>query len=400
MRLIILTQYFLPEMGAPQSRLFELAKGLSQIGWEVSIVTALPNYPTGRIFPGYRRRFSVTEDVQGIETKRYWLYASNAPKALPRIISMLSFSITAIFSLFYIRSKRPDYILVESPPLTLAFSGWMLAKLSGAKMIMNVSDLWPLSAKELGAIGEGFLYRTLTRLEHFLYRKSSICTGQSQEIVDHVNKIKPDNTYLFRNGVDTRRFSLDTYDPGKRNHIVYAGLLGVAQGILSICENVDFKALGVEFHIYGSGTEQEKIEKHLRENPGKGIRYLGAIPRDNMPAVLSSYGGALIPLVRNIYGAVPSKIYEAMAAGLPILFSGSGEGAKIVSHHEAGWVNEPGQWRELSQNILSFKLLEDAIFAAKRERNKAIAKQYFDRTKQIALLGDYLTNLHEKKNQL
>jgi glycosyltransferase involved in cell wall biosynthesis len=389
MRLVILTQYFVPEMGAPQSRLLELALGLKKLGVDVSVVTVLPNYPTGKIFPEYRGKFSTTEDIDGIKVRRYWLYASNSVRALPRILSMASFSITALASVFFIRGRRPDYLLVESPPLTVAFTGWILSKLSGSKLVMNVSDLWPLSARELGAINDGFLYSTLEKLERFLYNRSALCIGQSDEIVSHIRAVKLNSTYLFRNGVDTSRFS-GSFDPGKRQIIVYAGLLGVAQGIFSICKNIDFKSLGVEFHIFGSGAELEKIVTYLDENPDRGIKYMGVLSRGQMPSTLTSYGAALIPLVRNILGAVPSKIYEAMAAGLPILFSGEGEGAKIIREHQSGWVNNPGDWETLAVNINQFKNLSQESFHDFRSKNRNVAKQYFDRSKQIHNLSEVL----------
>ncbi|HPM30084.1 MAG TPA: glycosyltransferase family 4 protein [Chryseolinea sp.] len=390
MKIVILTQYFLPEMGAPQNRLFDMAKGLINLECEVKVVAAMPNYPTGRIFASHKNKFSQTDSIDGIEVKRFWLYPSNAPKALPRIVSMLSFSFTSLFSIFYIRKTRPDYILVESPPLTLAFSAWILAILSRSKLIINVSDLWPLSAKELGAIGDGTLYNMLERLERFLYRKAFICTGQSQEIVDYIAKTNSDKTYLFRNGVDTKRFINAEYNPSKRNHIVYAGLLGVAQGILSICENIDFKELNTEFHIYGTGTEQDKILAFLKENPLRGITYHGTLKRDEMPEVLSSYGGTMIPLIKNIYGAVPSKIYEAMAAGLPIIFSGEGEGAAIIKKSNAGWISNPKDWTTLKGCISEFLNMPNADYVNTRERNMKTAHQYFDRNKQIIELNSFL----------
>ena len=391
MKIVILSQYFLPEMGAPQSRLYELAKGLQQLGWEVNIVTAMPNYPTGKIFKGYRSAFYKTEEVSGILTRRYWLYASNSSRAFPRIISMLSFSLVSFFSISFMRSKKPHYLLVESPPLILAFTGWVLSKLSGSRMIMNVSDLWPLSAKELGAIGDGFLYKTLEKLEHFLYRKAFLCTGQSQEIVDHIQKVNVNNSvYLFRNGVDVSRFSGGVYDPLKRNCLVYAGLLGVAQGILSICEHINFKQLGTEFHIYGSGFEQVQIEQYILLHPDKGIKYMGVMPRDTTPDVLSSYGGALIALVKNIYGAVPSKIYEAMAAGLPIIFSGEGEGAVIVEKSLAGWVSKSGQWQSLCEAIRDFKEMDAEAYQHMRIQNKETAQTRFNRHAEIKQFHQHL----------
>lgn len=392
MKLVILTQYFLPEMGAPQSRLYELAKGFQKEGWEVSIVTAMPNYPTGKIFPGFKGKFSSLDHVDGIQVKRFWIYASNSKRAFPRIISMLSFSYTSLFSLFFIRSKKADFLLVESPPLTLGFSAWVLSRLSGLKMIMNVSDIWPLSAKELGAMGDGFLYRILERLERFLYRKSHVCTGQSDEIVTHIKATNVKNVFLFRNGVDVNRFSSGILDSEKRTKLVYAGLLGIAQGILSICENVNFKELGVEFHIYGSGAEQETIEQYTKLNPDKGIKYMGTLSRDQIPVTLSSYGGALIALVKNIYGAVPSKIYEAMAAGLPIVFSGEGEGAAIIHKHEAGWISKPSQWPDLKKAIQNFVSVQQNEYESMSLRNRQTAENHFNRQKQIIELSHFLSN--------
>ncbi|MBK8551415.1 MAG: glycosyltransferase family 4 protein [Ignavibacteria bacterium] len=281
MKLAILTQYFYPEMGAPPNRLLELSKGFKEKGWDVSVVTALPNYPRGKIFDGYKGKFSAEENKDGISIKRYWLYASVSARAIPRIISMLSFSFTSLFSASFLKKKAPDYLFVESPPLTLAFSALLLSKFIGTKLIMNVSDIWPLSAKELGVIGDGFLYKRLESFERYLYKKSFICSGQSEEITAHIQKSGGKSVYLFRNGVDVRRFKVSNreFNKGDNIKIVYAGLLGVAQGIYEISRNIDFKELGAELHIYGEGAEKEKLMKYLKENPGKNIILKKAVSR-------------------------------------------------------------------------------------------------------------------------
>lgn len=394
MKIVILTQYFLPEMGAPQNRLFELAKGLCTRGWDVSVVTAMPNYPTGKIFAPHRGKFSATENIEGIHVKRFWIYASNSVRAFPRIISMLSFSFTALFSIFFIRKRSPDFVMVESPPLTLAFSAWLLCKLSGARLIMNVSDLWPLSAKELGAISEGTLYKSIEKLEHFLYNRADLCTGQSAEIVEYIRQRTTKPVYLFRNGVDTNRFKENTLDQALAQvKIVYAGLLGVAQGIFAICEAVDFSKAGAVFHIYGTGVEKERIEEFLKANPDRGIQYFGVIPRDTMPEVLQQYDATLVALVKNIYGAVPSKIYESMAGGLPIFFSGEGEGAKIVSENNLGWVNRPGDWAALISNLAAYNQQSSQSRMMIKKHCRAVAVSRFDRAKQIDDFHMYLQGM-------
>lgn len=272
MKITVITQYYKPEMGAPQNRLYEMCMGLKNNGVNVSIITSMPNYPTGKIFPEYKGKFSMTEEVDGIEVKRYWLYASNAKKSLPRIWNMISFSMTVMCALRYLRKRKNDYIIVESPPLTLGESALLLAKWSGAKLIMNVSDLWPLSARELGAIsGDGLVYKTLEKLEHHLYKKSIFCMGQSQEIVDYIKEHGAKEVYLFRNGVDPTRFDgIDVKPEEGKVKLVYAGLLGFAQGIADICKSVNFADLGMEFHIYGAGGEQAEIESIIADNPKKG----------------------------------------------------------------------------------------------------------------------------------
>lgn len=392
MRIGLLTQYYKPEMGAPQNRLYEMMRGLSELGNEVSIVTAMPNYPTGKIFNAYKGKFSCIENIDDIEIKRYWLYASNARKAIPRIWNMLSFTLISLCSLPYLKKKKLDYLIVESPPLTLAWVGRWLAKLTGAKYVANISDLWPLSAKELGAISEGRLYRILEKLERYIYRKSDFVMGQSEEIVSYIANHGAKETYLFRNGVDPTRFDLSKKRVRKETEsirIIYAGLLGFAQGIADICKSINFKELNAELHIYGAGGEKNEIVDFLNSNSECGITYHGIVSRDELPSVLLDSDMTLIPLVKNIFGAVPSKIYESMAAGLPIMFMGEGEGAKIVKENNLGLVADSKDYSKLKENIQYAachmseieKMTTNCINAA---NNK------FNRPKQIAALNDFL----------
>lgn len=392
MKIGLLTQYYKPEMGAPQNRLFEMMKGLQNLGNDVFIVSAMPNYPTGKIFPDYKGKFSITEKRDGIEIKRYWLYASNVRKTIPRIWNMLSFTLTSLCSLPYLRKKKPDYLIVESPPLTLAWMGRWLAKFSGAKLVSNISDLWPLSAKELGAVSEGRLYNALERLERYIYRKSHIVIGQSDEIVSYINNHGAKTTYLFRNGVDPSRFDLSlkkTRNPGNKLIIVYAGLLGFAQGIADICDSINFKDLDAEFHIYGAGGEKEQIEAILKEKSDNGIFYHGVVSRDELPKVLLNADMTLIPLVKNIFGAVPSKIYESMAAGLPIMFMGEGEGAKIVKENGLGLVANAKDYEALKKNI-KYASDHPKEIAVMTSNCINAANNKFNRPMQIAKLNKFL----------
>lgn len=391
MKITVITQYYKPEMGAPQNRLYEMCRGLKDNGADISIITGMPNYPTGKIFPEYKGKFSMKETLDGIEVKRYWLYASNARKALPRIWNMISFSVMVFFSLWYLRKRHNDFIIVESPPLTLGESGLVLAKLTGARFVMNVSDLWPLSARELGAIsGDGFIYKTLEKLERHLYKKSAFCMGQSQEIVDYIKDHGAKEVYLFRNGVDPRRFEgIDVIPEEGKVKLVYAGLLGFAQGIADICKSINFAELGMEFHIYGAGGEQAEIEATIKENPNKGIYYHGVVSRQELPSKLKEANMTLIPLVKNIFGAVPSKIYESMAAGLPIMFVGEGEGARIVKENKIGLVAHSKDYKSLEENI-RYAVSHLEVMKVMSANCKDCAENKFNRPKQVKALYDYM----------
>lgn len=390
MRIGLLTQYYKPEMGAPQNRLFEMMRGLKECGNDVCVVTAMPNYPTGSIFKEYKGKLYYKEELDGIEIKRFWLFASNARKVIPRIFNMVSFSIMALFSLRYLRNKHLDYLIVESPPLTLGLVGIVLAKISRCKLVANISDIWPLSAKELGAISEGRLYYSLEKIERYIYKKAYISMGQSQEIVDHITSHGGNRTYLFRNGVDPTRFEgIDVKPEEGKVKLVYAGLLGFAQGIADICKSVNFAELGMEFHIYGAGGEQAEIETTIAEHPNRGIYYHGVVSRQELPSKLKEANMTLIPLVKNIFGAVPSKIYESMAAGLPIMFVGEGEGARIVKENNIGLVAHSKDYKALEENI-KYAVNHPEEMKVMSDNCKECAQNKFNRPKQIKSLYDYL----------
>jgi glycosyltransferase involved in cell wall biosynthesis len=307
---------------------------------------------------------------------------------------MLSFFITSLFSVFYLRKLKPNFLIAESPPLLTGLSGLILARCSGAKFILNISDIWPLSAVELGAINKGsFTFRILQSLERFLYRNSYACLGQSLEIVNHLAQEGAPRSWLFRNGVNTERFYKEfhkTYE--KPLKIVYAGLLGVAQGILSLCRELKFDSSLFEIHLYGTGAELSAIESYLKSNPKKGIYLHQPLSRNDIPNMLHQYDLTLIPLVKPIYGAVPSKIYEAMAAGLPILFAGGGEGSEIVEKYKIGWICQPSDFKAMSITLDKIaQLTEDKLFKY-RENCKFVSVEIFDRKIQI-------NQLHKLLNQ-
>jgi glycosyltransferase involved in cell wall biosynthesis len=220
--------------------------------------------------------------------------------------------------------------------------------------------------------------------------------GQSQEIVDYIESHGAKEVYLFRNGVDPRRFEgIDAKPEEGKVKLVYAGLLGFAQGIADICKNINFAELGMEFHIYGAGGEQAEIEATIADNPNRGIYYHGVVSRQELPSKLKEANMTLIPLVKNIFGAVPSKIYESMAAGLPIMFVGEGEGARIVKDNGIGLVVHSKDYKGLKENI-KFAVSHPGEMKKMSDNCKNCAQNKFNRPKQVKSLYDFMI---ERLNQ-
>jgi len=382
--ILIITNYYPPEIGAASNRIFQLANGLATMDYSVSVVTPLPNYPHGKIFKGFKNKRKVIDN--GITINRLWLYASNSKNKFKRLLAMLSYS----FSLmrFFLTSKVPNTIIIQSPPLLVAFTSILFLKSKKRTLILNISDLWPLAGLKLGAFKKGLSYSVLTRIERYNYSRSNIILGQSNEILSHVtNIVQSKKTFLYRNfsNINSVDFSISRSNSDKLR-ICYAGLLGVAQGILTLCKNLDFKA--IELHLYGEGAERALIENYIARNPDLPIVYHGKLSRTELHQEILQYDIMIIPLLKRIYGSVPSKIFEFAKLGLPILYFGGGEGEYLVRKHHLGWTATPGDYATLNEvikNINPSKLNQE-----KRLKIKEIAEKEFSFDAQLVRLAQLL----------
>jgi glycosyltransferase involved in cell wall biosynthesis len=309
---------------------------------------------------------------------------------------MLSLSVAVLFHVFSTKKTKPTLVIAQSPPLLLALSAYFLSKWYKADFILNISDLWPRALLDLGAIKKGFLYHWANRLEVFLYAKAKLCIGQSEEILKYISQASPQTpTFLYRTGADCQLFQATAVKKEIDNpfKIVYAGLLGIAQGILSVCENINFKSLGCELHIYGDGYERVFLENYLKINPDLGIYMHDSVPHKEVPTVLQKYDAVLVTQKKLVFGTVPSKIYEAMAMGLPILFCGGGEGAEIVLKNKVGLVSPPNDFDLLKKHIGELVALPLKEKNEMSQRGRKIALIEFDRNQLIIQLLDTLASL-------
>ena len=382
---MIITSYFPPEIGAASNRIFHLAEGLKN-DYNVSVVTPLPNYPTGNIFKDYKGKFSLKSEENGISINRLWIYASVSKNKFLRLFAMLSYSFSLIW--FFIWHKIPDKVIVQSPPLLVSFTCMFFLRSKKRKLILNVSDLWPSAGLELGALKEGFAYNTLKRLEAFNYKKADLILGQSNEILSHIKTTttKPE-LFLYRNfpEIEFPKLVANTLPEGKIK-MVYAGLLGVAQGIYKLCKELDYN--GIELHIYGSGAEEEAIKNLIDSKKDLPLYFHGRVTRDELHRVLLDYDITIIPLLNRIYGSVPSKIFEYAKLGLPMLYFGGGEGEAVIKDNKLGWVAKESDYTDLNM-VLSTIKPEDLNLALKTTIQDT-ARVEFGFKKQLEVLKTIL----------
>ncbi|WP_027126230.1 glycosyltransferase family 4 protein [Gelidibacter mesophilus] len=380
---LIITSYFPPETGAASNRIFHLASGLQQHNFKISVITPLPNYPTGKIFKSYRGKFKDTSVEKGITIHRLWVYASISKNKVVRLFAMLSYSLSLIW--YFLFHNIPKIVIVQSPPLIVAFTCCTFLRSKRRKLILNVSDLWPIAGLELGALKKNFSYSLLERIESANYKKADLILGQSEEILKHIKSLYPNkNTILYRNYPDFRspETSIKTEKATPKIKLVYAGLLGIAQGVLKLCQSLNYEP--IEFHIYGAGAEQIKIENYIKMHPELPIVFHGEVSRDMLHQELITYDLGIIPLLNRIYGSVPSKIFEYAKLGLPMLYFGGGEGETIISEHHLGWIAKAGDYEDLNKILRNID--KSSLNTDLKEKIKSTAAIHFDFDKQLNFL--------------
>lgn len=413
MRVLLVAERYWPEVGAAPSRLANMAEGLKRQGCEVDVLTSLPNYPKGRIFDGYRGCLSKHEVRNGVNVFRYWIYATVSRNAVARVLNMFSFAVMIwLFAFKYRRIKGYDCVIIQTPTLVVAASAMRLFKgLYGKRCVLNVSDIWPLTAFDMGAITkESRSFWFMAKLEKYLYQKADGVLGQSEEILNHVAAKMIDSTdydpdseevlgskmwkenkklFLYRN-LQTYLMDCDHKTKGEVLKLVFSGMLGVAQDVAGIVKNVPWKELGVEFHIFGGGKQYDEIVSWCKEHPDGGVIAHGFVPKEEIAGRLSSMDASIVPLATRIRGAFPSKVFDILPQGLPILFCGGGEGAQFISSHEVGYTSTPGDYAALTENIKKLRDMSPAAYESMSARCISLSKQELDFEKQMVATYQWL----------
>lgn len=399
MRINLICQYYPPEIGAPQARLSEMVNEWIKHGHDVTVLTGFPNHPTGIVPEEYRDRFFMKEFIDGIQIWRHWLYATPNEGFLKKTFAHLSFMVTVtLFSL--LRGKRPDILIVSSPNFFSVISTYLMSRLRSVPYIFEVRDLWPGIFIELGVLKNRYLIRFLEIVELFLYRHAAAVVPVTKGFADDIiNRGIPSNRVeVITNGADLETFTPDGANLELRREwnlpldtfiILYIGAHGISHGLHSIVDAAELMKNDdkVHFLFVGEGAEKAKLISLAQKKQLKNVTFIKGQTRGKVTDFYHLADACLVPL-RNVPGLsnfIPSKMFEIMACGKPIIAPLHGESAEILKRSGSAVVILPENPKALLSAIVDLQDNPDRCknlgisgrkFVEKYYDRKVLAKRY------------------------
>lgn len=402
MNVVIITQYFHPEVGATQSRMASFADAFTQAGDSVTVITELPNHPHGVIREGYRGRLIDRRRENGYDVIRTYVLASSRKTFWRRMAFYLSFMVSSFIAGLH-SPLRPNVIVATSPPIFSAVSGWLLARLRGARFVLDVRDLWPDAAEGLGQLRNRHALWLARTLERFLYRRAdliSTVTSSFEKIISGDRRAAP--VLLVPNGTHPGLFSPSRSDPLLRKTIGledqflagFAGNLGLAQDLDSILETARLLRddPSFAFLIIGAGPEETRIRKKAEALKLDNVVFHPQVPLREVPPFLLACDVLLVTLrkVRVLRSFVPSKLFDFMACQRPVICNVEGEAREIVRESRAGVAIPGGDALALKESLVN--LSRDPLARRRMGKNgRAYVIAVRDRNK---IVRAFVSRLH------
>lgn len=369
MKILYISQYFPPEMGAPAARAAELSRHWAKDGHEVTVLTGFPNHPTGLVPAEYRakfRRLVSREMIDGVSVIRTWLFPFPNRRVYERMLNYSSFCASSASTGVFL--SRHDVIIATSPQLLVGLSGWWLARCKRVPLVFEVRDLWPES---LAAVGMGtrdsLLHRSLARVAGFLYRNSQHIVVVSPPFKDYLIthwNVPRDKISIVENGVEANLFSPQNSDSELRRMlgiedkfvVCYIGTLGMAHGLETVLEaanRLQHTAPEVVFLLIGEGAEKSRMMSVARELRLNNVRFLHQQPREQIPAYICASDACLVTLRKNevFKTVIPTKMLEFMSCARPVILGVDGQARRIVEDARAGIFVEPENSEQIANAI-------------------------------------------------
>ena len=398
MKILYVSQYFPPEMGAPSARVYELSREWVRLGHDVTVLTGFPNHPVGVVFEGYRGEWVRRETVDGIKVVRIPIYAAANKGFFRRVLNYTSFWISAsTFGLFL--TRRPDVLIGTSPQFLTAVAALFLSFVKRVPFVFEVRDLWPRSIVEVGAMKkDSFVIKVLERIERFLYKHADYIVPVTDSFVQEIGAhgVPPGRMSVVTNGVDLALFKPRQRDESRAALglpsgflVTYVGTHGMAHGldlVLDVAKRV--KDEGIRFLLVGEGAEKARLKARAAAEKIDNVTFWDQQPRDRVAQIYGASDLCLVllrdlPLFNTV---IPSKIFEFMGAGRPILTTVNGESRGIVERAGAGAFSPPENAEALIQAIETMQR-EPGRLASMGQKGREFVEQHYSRP---ALAARYL----------
>ena len=406
MHILFLTDNFPPEVNAPASRTFEHCREWVRAGQKVTVITCAPNFPKGRVFDGYRNRLWQSEEMAGIRVIRVWSYITANEGFVKRILDYLSFMVSAALAALFVR--RVDVVVGTSPQFFTVCAAYVVSRLKRIPYVFELRDMWPESIKAVGAMKESAAIRALEHLELFLYRKAAriVSVTHSFKKALMARGVDGDKIAVVTNGVDMSRFKPMVKDSDLVRELClegkfvagYVGTHGLAhhlETLLDAAEMLRGLPDGAVFHfiMLGDGARKQILKDEAARRGLDNLTFVDSVPKEQVARYWSLLDVSVIHLRKTelFTTVIPSKLFECMGMGLPVLHGVAGESADIVREEGVGIVFEPENATQLVEQ-LQFLYRDKQAYESYRARCLVAAKKY-DRTAMAKMMLGVITQL-------
>jgi glycosyltransferase involved in cell wall biosynthesis len=389
MRILWVAQWFPPDLGALPARITEMANVWVEEGHDVTVLTAFPHHPLGQVPPQYRGRAVVIEQWGKVRVVRCWLLAMPNRRMWQRTVCQLSFGVTALLLGIW-RTGRPDVVLVSSPPFFTIPAAWLMARLRRRPFVFEVRDLWPAVFVEMGVMKRGLAYRILEAMERFFYRVADRVVVVTRAFRDDLAARGVDRAKLevIPNGADLDIYAREV-EPRYRQVlggtgktlVTFVGTHGVATGLGQILDAAQLlrEDSRFAFAFVGEGAERDRLMASARKRGLTNVVFHHAVAKEDVPYVYASSDVCIVCLkpVPFLEKFIPSKIFEIIASGRPVIAALAGEAAEIV--REAGHIVVASGDAEAIARELRALAGDDIRIAKMVRQGRAYVAEHFDR---------------------
>ena len=390
MHILFLTDNFPPEVNAPASRTFEHCREWVKSGHRVTVITCAPNFPTGKVYAGYRNRIWQSESMEGIQVVRVWSYITANQGFLKRILDYLSFMVSAVAASPFVRGI--DLVIGTSPQFFTVCAAYAVSQIKRVPFVFELRDLWPESIKAVGAMKDSLATEWLEKLELHLYCKAEriISATYSFRRVLAARGIDPRKIDVITNGVDTARFGLRPKDAeltkaiGLEGKFVagYIGTHGMAHGLETLLRAAAYlrRQPGGEvfrFLFIGDGARKLELMEAAKDMELDNVVFLDSVPKQDVVKYWSLLDVSIIHLKKTelFNTVIPSKLFESMAMGIPVIHGVAGESAEIVEREGVGVLFEPENDAQLGERLRALQA-DPNRHQTLRQNGPAAARHY------------------------